>query len=1361
MRRSNPGLLNAAAAAVPVLARSLVDYSVFRGLDALASGSRSNPDEPPSPTAYPRLVGPGKEDGSGSLVYYVALAPLAPSLEPPVVAVTVGPHGTPEASKQWGHSPAWWGEAEAVVRAELARTGMPPGWSVDAQGVERSGPPEAQIVVVGRPGEGILVEGTTRADGPTVGAVLRQHSGRWSATLGKWFVQRSRDWEPGSYRLNKAHEIAAQIRGKGLPARAVVDRRGATSPAEAVAGIGERETERYEARVRRDLEEYRATLNDLVRRTGTEAIASDLARAGRGARDLRQKAVKLQERASLAAGKVRDEQLQREVGRLYNDVEATALAAHDELARRGYRRLTVADLPPHTPVASSWGGTRVVRRFGSSQDKVEIAQGKYGQPDTVEIGDLARILPDDTVEPFGYIRAGAPLPLAPAAQAGPPLVVSPEPAESPSPSRRGLLEADGQALVDDGRALLDRIGPVEGGSLAAEEFRQAADAYRGLTGRIGAEGRLRSAFTRLADAVERLQKLSLVRTPARTSERAERGDAIERLRHEVGEPLLARVRLLSTVRQPEEDAWLRATTPLRQGGWREMTDEDLAEAFHALLIAVEGLRRAVARLERKEPARTKRSSTRAPVDPRQERLFNPSHLREIGPGGAARCVACGATWPRDPALEVGCPVCRSPRGVPCNLASSSRRTRHSHATREQAAVAGGFMDPCGGWPTASNPWSPGYRAIHEAVDVEEAADPWGMEQRAFEVEGLVGRLARSPGLALDEAVEVLEDGTPRAVEAVARLAQGRTDPPWPTVAAAAGVVLQNPRSNPAPYPLPRLTRQPAEAIQFNTKREAIAGARSIGWLSKDATQIDVMGFRLWTIGDDHGNYVERRSFADAQRSRHNPAGYPGTGTVCTDPKGRQAPCDTKGATPSGELLYRPRLKSGSRPRIYLPAGAAYPQAGAALYKARGKVAGEKLPGFTRPPRGRRMTDALDGVAGRETTIYLTSASGFPERQPSQYRIVRADRLIPSHTWSTFAPHPDYPPGVQERQYHRDASEQAKVMRNAQGFRPDLVVTDNPDAANGPPVILPSGVVLGGNSRTMTIQRVYAELPDRAADLYRTLKERASIFGFLPSDVDQVRDPVLVRVVDPPDQSHGALRDLVKRYNEVLTQALDPTAAQVSAGIRITDAVIDRIALSIGPDETINDFLSSERSADTLVALQRSGLIDPRTWSAFIDRRKGLLNEDGRRMVVRAMLGRVLPDPGLLEALGPELRATLADGMAPILAAATVGGAPWNLIGPLTEAVRMYADKQAKVAEGKLEARNWRGYLAQHSLIAAPSQMAGVLFEVLHKRSGPRQFQAGARRFQGYAEQHPAGVGGLFGEAPDVVGYVRAAWDLDR
>jgi len=63
---------------------------------------------------------------------------------------------------------------------------------------------------------------------------------------------------------------------------------------------------------------------------------------------------------------------------------------------------------------------------------------------------------------------------------------------------------------------------------------------------------------------------------------------------------------------------------------------------------------------------------------------------------SASCHLCGETWPRDPALEVACPMCGAGVGVRCVRPSGHRAWRHEppHVERDRAALDAGVIRPC-------------------------------------------------------------------------------------------------------------------------------------------------------------------------------------------------------------------------------------------------------------------------------------------------------------------------------------------------------------------------------------------------------------------------------------------------------------------------------------------------------------------------------------------------------------------------------------------------------------------------------------------------------------------------------------------
>ena len=59
------------------------------------------------------------------------------------------------------------------------------------------------------------------------------------------------------------------------------------------------------------------------------------------------------------------------------------------------------------------------------------------------------------------------------------------------------------------------------------------------------------------------------------------------------------------------------------------------------------------------------------------------------------CSRCGQEWPRDPALEVSCPVCRAPVGQRCRRPSGHGVFgRGLHVARDEAAMRAGYLAKC-------------------------------------------------------------------------------------------------------------------------------------------------------------------------------------------------------------------------------------------------------------------------------------------------------------------------------------------------------------------------------------------------------------------------------------------------------------------------------------------------------------------------------------------------------------------------------------------------------------------------------------------------------------------------------------------
>jgi len=63
------------------------------------------------------------------------------------------------------------------------------------------------------------------------------------------------------------------------------------------------------------------------------------------------------------------------------------------------------------------------------------------------------------------------------------------------------------------------------------------------------------------------------------------------------------------------------------------------------------------------------------------------------------------------------------------------------------------------------------------------------------------------------------------------------------------------------------TKRGGEAMQFLHKRSAIEAAKAIGWGSGTVQRMTVMGFELWGLGDDHGNWLRVQGYALLKQDR--------------------------------------------------------------------------------------------------------------------------------------------------------------------------------------------------------------------------------------------------------------------------------------------------------------------------------------------------------------------------------------------------------------------------------------------------------------------------------------------------------------
>lgn len=270
--------------------------------------------------------------------------------------------------------------------------------------------------------------------------------------------------------------------------------------------------------------------------------------------------------------------------------------------------------------------------------------------------------------------------------------------------------------------------------------------------------------------------------------------------------------------------------------------------------------------------------------------------------------------------------------------------------------------------------------------------------------------------------------------------------------------------------------------------------------------------------------------------------------------------------------------------------------------------------------------------GRQKSLELPDGRSIPVR----YGIVSASELVPSHDpRKGFEPNPLG--DVNERDY-RDPTEgkasRETVERIAKEPKTDLLLTDSPSATDGPPIVRPNGVVLGGNARTMAQQLAYSRNREAAASLRAATLDRAEAFGVDRAVAEGIADPVLVRIVDDADA--GDPGELSRILNQPLTTAKSSDTDAVSRGRQLKPSDIDAIATILGEDtvrEALNDPARATRILHRLVESGAFGEAD----TVQLLNVSGGFTAAGKDTVERTLLGAAVPDIRRIAQSSPAAR----------------------------------------------------------------------------------------------------------------------------
>lgn len=291
---------------------------------------------------------------------------------------------------------------------------------------------------------------------------------------------------------------------------------------------------------------------------------------------------------------------------------------------------------------------------------------------------------------------------------------------------------------------------------------------------------------------------------------------------------------------------------------------------------------------------------------------------------------------------------------------------------------------------------------------------------------------------------------------------------------------------------------------------------------------------------------------------------------------------------------------------------------------------------------------------------------------ARYQLRELEDVVPSHNPFTLDKNPDYQ-HRNDRNY-KDPINAERILKQTNEFDPAYVATESPDANNGGPVIDQNGNVLGGNSRAMTLARVYAMNPGGAEAYKGALEAKASAFGLDPARVRGMRNPVLVRQITrqlSPEETKAAITD----FNKVGTAALTPDEQAIRDSNRVSPETVDYIGdllNAAGENGTLAQALDGPRGALVIEKLMDDGVVSISEKGKLV--KDGLLTSAGKDRIAKLLLGRLFADPAHLDATPAELRNKLERIVAPVV---RVGDPAWNLMPEVRAAVQMLDDANSR------------------------------------------------------------------------------------
>ena len=219
-------------------------------------------------------------------------------------------------------------------------------------------------------------------------------------------------------------------------------------------------------------------------------------------------------------------------------------------------------------------------------------------------------------------------------------------------------------------------------------------------------------------------------------------------------------------------------------------------------------------------------------------------------------------------------------------------------------------------------------------------------------------------------------------------------------------------------------------------------------------------------------------------------------------------------------------------------------------------------------------------------------------------LIEASQLQPSHLNGLRNPL-HFIDEAQPKERNDDASVMS-ARRIAANIRPEEI-TSSVTAYTGAPTVNTRGEVIQGNNRSAALREMWAGEPEQAAIYKQYLADHAADFGLAPEDVEAMQQPVLVNMLDVPDEDAITLGQFVASDTESGgTERIKPKNIVQKMGDDMR-SFAGRLLASPDEEMTFSE-LVDRNGMDVLKWMQAKNYITPTQYRSAFDSKGNLTGE---------------------------------------------------------------------------------------------------------------------------------------------------------